>query len=74
MKRNQKYETIQVIPSQLYMFRAAISPIIRNTWLYLKYLVVFAQVAAMQFQLIQDNRQQQLGRILPDTVNTAKCS
>jgi len=45
-ERNQKYATIHVIPSQLYMFRATISPIIRSTWLYLQYLVVFAQVAA----------------------------
>ena len=35
-----------IIPSQLYMFRAMFSPIIRSTWLYLQYLVVFTQVAA----------------------------
>jgi hypothetical protein len=28
------------------MFRAMFSPIIRSTWLYLQYLVVFTQVAA----------------------------
>ena len=28
------------------MFRAMFSPIIRRTWLYLQYLVVFTQVAA----------------------------
>jgi len=28
------------------MFQAMFSPIIRSTWLYLQYLVVFAQVAA----------------------------
>ena len=32
--------------SQLYMFRATFSPIIRSTWLYLQYLAVFTQVAA----------------------------
>jgi hypothetical protein len=53
--------------SQLYMFRAVFSPIIRSTWLYLQYLVVFTQVAA-------GTSWQQLGWILPDTVNTAKCS
>ena len=31
--------------SQLYMFRAIFSPIIRSTWLYLQYLVEFNQVA-----------------------------
>jgi hypothetical protein len=35
-----------IIPSQLYMFRAMSSSIIRSTWLYLQYLVVFTQVAA----------------------------
>ena len=35
-----------IIPSQLYMFRAMFSPIIRSTSLYLQYLVVFTQVAA----------------------------
>ena len=28
------------------MFRAMFSPIIKSTWLYLQYLVVFTQVAA----------------------------
>jgi hypothetical protein len=44
------------------MFRAMFSPIIRSTWLYLQYLVVFTQVAAgwchgwveTEFQLIHD--------------------
>jgi hypothetical protein len=49
------------------MFRAVFSPIIRNTWLYLQYLVMFTQVAAGW-------RRQQLGWTLPDTVNTVKCS
>jgi hypothetical protein len=35
-----------IIPSQLYMFRAMFSPIIKNTWLYIQYLLVFTQVAA----------------------------
>jgi hypothetical protein len=35
-----------IIPSRLYMFRAMFSPIIRSTWLYLQYLVVFTQVAS----------------------------
>jgi len=35
-----------IIPSQLYMFWAMFSPIIRSTWLYLQLLVVFTQVAA----------------------------
>jgi len=48
----------------LYMFRAMFSPIIRSTWLYLQYLVVFTQVAVGC---------QQLGWTLPDTVNTVKC-
>jgi len=34
-----------IIPGQLYMFRRMFSPIIRSTWLYLQYLVVFTQVA-----------------------------
>jgi len=46
------------------MFRAMFSFIIRSTWLYLQYLVVFTQVAASR---------QQLGWTLPDTVNTVKC-
>jgi len=41
-----------------------VSSIIRSTWLYLQYLVVFIQVAASR---------QQLGWTLPDTVNTVKC-
>jgi len=52
-----------IIPSQLYMFRAMSLPIIRSTRLYLQYLVVFIQVAAGWCR-------QQLGWILPDTVNT----
>jgi len=52
-----------IILSRLYMFRAMFSPIIRSTWLYLQYLVVFIQVAAGWCQ-------QQLGWTLPDTVNT----
>jgi len=35
-----------IIPSQLYIFRAMFLSIIRSTWLYLQYLVVFTQVAA----------------------------
>jgi len=34
-----------IIPSQPYMFRAMFFPIIRSTWLYLRYLVVFTNVA-----------------------------
>jgi hypothetical protein len=51
-----------MIPSWLYKFRTMFSPIVRSTWLYLQYLVVFSQVAASwclgwfeiakQFQLI----------------------
>ena len=40
------YVDLFIIPSQLYMFRAMFSPIIRSTWRYLQYLVVFPQVAA----------------------------
>jgi len=55
-----------IIPSQLYMFRAMFSPIIRSIWLSLQYLVVFTQVAAVWclgwvetvFQLIQDTSRQ----------------
>jgi hypothetical protein len=36
---------VKSIPSQLYVFRAMFSPIIRSTWLYLQYLVMFTQVA-----------------------------
>jgi len=32
--------------NQLYMFRAMFSPIIKSTWLYLQYLVIFTNVAA----------------------------
>jgi len=35
-----------IIPSQLYMFRAMFSPIIRSTWLYLQHLVILSNVAA----------------------------
>ena len=33
-----------IIPSQLDMFQAMFSPIIKSTWLYLQYLVIFTQV------------------------------
>ena len=49
------------------MFRAMFSPIIRSTWLYLQLLVVFTQVAA-------GTSRQRLEWILPDAVNTVKCS
>jgi hypothetical protein len=58
------------------MLRAMFSPIIRSTWLYLPYLLVLTQVAAIsnefkqQFQPIQDTNRQQLGLTLPDTVNS----
>jgi hypothetical protein len=48
--------------------------------LYLQYLVVCTQTAAnwchgwVETQLIHDISQQQFGWILPDTVNTVKCS
>jgi len=64
------------------MFRAVFSPIIRSTWLYLQYLLVFTQVAAgwclewdetsvgrKQFQLFRYTSRQQLGWTLPDTVS-----
>jgi len=35
-----------IILSWLYIFRAMFSRIIRSTWLYLQYVVVFTQVAA----------------------------
>jgi len=56
------------------------SPIIRSTWLYLQYLVVFTQVAAgwchgwVETKLIYDTSQQQSGWILPEAVNAVKCS
>ena len=40
------YTDLFIIPSQLYIFRAMFSAIIKRTWLYLQYLVVFTQVAA----------------------------
>jgi hypothetical protein len=43
-----------------------VSLIIRGTWLYLQYLVVFTQVAA-------GTSRQQIGWTLRGTVNTAKC-
>ena len=48
MKINNKMHYIDsfIIPSRLYMFRAMFSPIIRRTWLYLQYLVLFTKVAA----------------------------
>jgi hypothetical protein len=66
------------IMRRVYMFRAMFSPIIRNTWLYLQYLVVFTHVYTrlrihiVQFQLIQDTSRQQRGWTLPDTVNIVK--
>jgi len=62
-----------IIPSQLYMLRAMFSPIIKSTWLYLQYLVVFTQVAA-GWCPVRDITRQQLGWILPDTLSTVKCS
>jgi hypothetical protein len=47
-----------IIPSRLYMFRAMFSPIIRSTWLYLQYLVVFIQVAAGWCPILDTSRQQ----------------
>jgi len=35
-----------IISSQVYMFLVMFPPIIRSTWPYLQYLVVFTQVAA----------------------------
>ena len=35
-----------IIPCQLYMFQATFSTIIRSSWLYLQYLVIFTNVAA----------------------------
>jgi hypothetical protein len=72
-----KYIDLIFIPSQLYMFRAKFSPIIGSAWLYLQHLVVFTQVAAgwcHAFQLIHYTSWQRLEWILPDTVNTVKCS
>jgi hypothetical protein len=43
-----------IISSRPYMFRAMFSPMIRSTWLYLQYLVVFTQVGV-------GTSQQQLG-------------
>ena len=48
------------------MFRAMFSSIIKSTWLYLQYVVVFTPDAAGWCR-------QQLGWTLPDTVNTVKC-
>jgi len=43
MKMTNKMHHIDksIIPSQLYMFRAMFSPVIRSTWLYLQYVVMF---------------------------------
>ena len=49
------------IPSQLYMFRAMYSPIIRRTWLYLRLLVLFTD-------------RQHYRWIVPEAVNTVKFS
>jgi len=46
MTNKMHYIDYFIIPSQLCMFRAMFSPIIRSTWLYLQYVVVFTQVAA----------------------------
>ena len=40
------YIGLFIIPSQLYMFRAIFSPIIRSTWLYLQHLVIYTNVVA----------------------------
>jgi len=56
------YIGLFINPSQLYIFRAMFSSIIRITWLYLQLLVIFTQVAAgwclgwigSKFQLIHD--------------------
>jgi hypothetical protein len=45
----QRGKTVLVylfVPNQLYMFRAMSSPIIRNTWLYLQFLILFTYTAA----------------------------
>jgi hypothetical protein len=46
IKNKMHYLGSFIIPSQLYMFRAMFSPIIKNACLYLQYLAVFTQVAA----------------------------
>ena len=55
------------IPNQIYVFRAMSSPIIRNTWLYLQFLILSTGIAAgwcigwagNAFRLIHDTNQQQ---------------
>ena len=68
----------------VYMFRAMFSPIIRSTCLYLQHLVLFNSVAVgwchtsrcfgTAFQSIYDTSRQRHWWILPDDVNTVKCS
>jgi len=41
-----KFTGYFIIPSQLYIFRAMFSPIVRSTWLCLQHLVVFTNVVA----------------------------
>jgi len=55
------------------MFRAMFSPIVRSTWLYLQYLVVF-HPSCCRLVSQRDTSWQQLGWTLPGTVNTVKCS
>jgi hypothetical protein len=58
------------------MFRAVFSPIIRSAWLYLRYLAVFTQDAAGWYLGWVETELCGLwgAYILPDTVNTVKCS
>jgi hypothetical protein len=53
-----------IIPSRLYMFRAIFSPIIRSTWLYLQYLIMFSQQRCYHHVLT----------VKPEAVNAVVCS
>ena len=67
-----------ITPSQLYMFRAMFSPIIRSTWHYLQHLVIFTNaVSRMSWNCVPIytwHRWQRHWWILPEAVNRVKCS
>ena len=67
------------IPNQLYMFLAMSSPIIRNTWLYLQFLILSTDilVAGVMYEmehLIHDSSRQQYRWTISEAVNTFKSS
>jgi hypothetical protein len=67
------YRSIYYSKSALHVSGNVFAPIVRSTWLYLQYLVVF-HPSCSRLVSRRDTSRQQLGWTLPGTVNTVKCS